>query len=146
MDAMRVAVSCPDEAEVAAIAARLRGATVEPCDDRGAADGCHAVMLVGAGSGAGRFLSARTAVLLVADPSPSPDTTEALFAASRNARVQLAVVNPDRYLPSRQLVRKQLAAIGEPGLLRLHRWEPAGSSVEKSGLPDPVLRDLDVTL
>jgi predicted dehydrogenase len=72
---------------------------------------------------------------------------ESLSRAARAAGVQFAVVNPDRYLPSRQLIRQQLGnAIGEPGLIRLHHWLPAGSAPDAAGLPDPLLRDLDVTL
>ena len=46
------------------------------------------------------------------------------------------IVNPDRYLPSRQLIRQQLdAVLGQPGLLRLHRWQTEAA---------PPLRDLDL--
>jgi predicted dehydrogenase len=40
---------------------------------------------------------------------------------------RLGIVNPDRYLPSRQLIRQQLDAgkLGEVGLIRVHRWGPA---------------------
>jgi predicted dehydrogenase len=70
---------------------------------------------------------------------------EGLSSCARKYGVQFAVVNPDRYLPSRQLIRKQLPVpLGEPGLIRLHRWEPAAP--HPSGLPDPLLRDLDLTL
>jgi predicted dehydrogenase len=54
-------------------------------------------------------------------------------------------VNPDRYLPSRQLIRKQLSGpLGEVGLLRSHRWEPA--SVNQPALPEGLLRDIDTAL
>jgi predicted dehydrogenase len=85
-------------------------------------------------------------MLLVADPCPSGEMIEALYAAARASGVQLAVVNPDRYLPSRRLIREQLGGpLGEPGLIRLHRWEPAKPE-QPAGLPEPLLRDLDTTL
>jgi hypothetical protein len=55
-------------------------------------------------------------------------------------------VNPDRYLPSRQLIRKQLSGpLGDVGLLRAHRWEP-GASFDVAGVPEPLLRDIDIAL
>ena len=60
------------------------------------------------------------------------------------------VVNPDRFLPSRQLIRQQLDAgkLGEVGLVRVHRWEPqdSASGDETHGLPTSLVRDLDVVL
>jgi predicted dehydrogenase len=154
---LRLAISHPDEAGRAGVRARLRGAAAEPCPDlarfRGPPDGCDAVLLAGPGlpdpAAVGRLLSAGAHVLLVADPCPPGDVIEGLFGAARTAGVRLAVVNPDRYLPSRQLVRRQLPEpLGEPGLIRLHRWEPAaaGGPSETAGLPEPLVRDLDVTL
>jgi len=154
MHPIRLAVSHPDEAGRAALAARLRGAIVEPCGDlaafRGPPDGPDAVMLVGPPTPdlttVGQLLAAKVHVLLVADPCPSGKMIEALFSFATSGGVRLAVVNPDRYLPSRQLVRRQLPVpLGEPGLIRLHRWEPAAAP-HPGGLPDPLLRDLDVVL
>jgi predicted dehydrogenase len=155
--ATRLAVIHLDGAGRVGVAARLRGAVVEPCPDlarfRGPPDGCDAVLLAGPGlpdrATVERLLSAGAHVLLVADPCPSGDVIETLFGTARAVGVQLAVVNPDRYLPSRQLVRKQLPEpLGEPGLIRVHRWEPAAADrpPETAGLPEPLLRDLDVTL
>ncbi len=60
------------------------------------------------------------------------------------------VINPDRFLPSRQLIRQQLdtGKLGDVGLVRVHRWEPLDSvSVDDiHGLPVSFLRDLDVVL
>jgi hypothetical protein len=47
------------------------------------------------------------------------------------------VLNRERYLPSRLLIRQQLERLGEVGLVRLHRW---------SAVPVPPTRDLDVVL
>jgi predicted dehydrogenase len=60
-----------------------------------------------------------------------------------------AVLNPDRYLPSRQLIHLELAAgkLGEPGLVRIHRWEASADQLPSAGdLPGPLLCDLDIAL
>jgi predicted dehydrogenase len=155
MHEIRLAVCSPDEPTCAGIAARLRGTIVGPCADlagfRGPPDGYDVAMLVGRGwqwrDAVDQLLAAGAHVLLVADPCPPADLVEHLSRSARTAGVQLAVVNPDRYLPSRQLVRQQMAAIGEAGLIRLHRWEPtADHSPEPPQLPDPLLRDIDLAL
>jgi predicted dehydrogenase len=154
---LRLALNHPDEAGLARLTARVRGAIVEPCPDlawfRSPPDGCDTAMLAGPGlpdpAAIERLLSSGVHVLLIADPCPRGDVIEALFGTARAVGVQFAVVNPDRYLPSRQLVRRQLPdPLGEPGLIRLHHWEPAGAGrpPEAAGLPEPLVRDLDVTL
>lgn len=62
-------------------------------------------------------------------------------------------INPDRFLPSRQLIRQQLDSgkLGDVGLVRVHRWEPATSHTDNAaskmfGLPDGLLRDIDLVL
>lgn len=149
MHEIRLAVCHPDEASRTGIAARLRGAAVEPCADlaqlRDTFEGCHAVVLAGLRewSAIGPILAAGAHVLLVAEPCPPADVIEALSATAAGAR--LAIVNPDRYLPSRQLIRRQLdGPLGQAGLIRLHRWNPATD--HPSGLPEPLLRDLDIAL
>ncbi len=76
---------------------------------------------------------------------------------------QVVVVNPDRFLPSRQLIRQQIDSgkLGEIGLIRIHRWEPNVGHVsnvpdlnehvenvphEDAGVPTGLLRDLDLVL
>ena len=71
--------------------------------------------------------------------------------------------NPDRFLPSRQLIRQQLDSgkLGDVGLIRVHRWEPTVGHVsnvpgltrhvenvphEINGLPTGLMRDLDLVL
>jgi predicted dehydrogenase len=60
------------------------------------------------------------------------------------------LLNPDRCLPSRQLIRQQLDAgkLGDVGLVRVHRWEPpdADNSGECLELPESLVRDLDIVL
>lgn len=141
MPEIRLAVCLPNAADVAGIAVRLRGAAVEPCGE-----GCDAAMLAGTWQPVKQLLAARIHLLLVADPCPPGDVIEAFYVAARTSGAQLAVVNPDRYLPSRQLIRNQLGGpLGEPGLIRLHRWEPAKPD-QSPGLPEPLLRDLDTVL
>lgn len=56
-------------------------------------------------------------------------------------------INPDRFLPSRQLIRQQLDAgkLGDVGLIRIHRWEPSVGKAD-GDLPAGLLRDLDLVL
>lgn len=129
MREIRLAVWHPNESVREAVAARLRGAVVEahPSPD------CDAVMFATVPELA--VLDGGMPSLLVAEPCPLREAIESFTTANT------VVVNPDRYLPSRQLIRKQLAGpLGEVGLLRLHRWEPP--SANESNL----LRDIDTTL
>src|SRR5581483_11787173 len=120
MRAIRLALCDSDEASRAAVAARLRGVTVEPCQE-----GCDAVMSTRLAGDVERLLSAGVHVLSVANPCPSWDVIETLSRAARAAGVHCVAVNPDRYLPSRQLIRQQLGtALGAPALIRLHHWQP----------------------
>jgi predicted dehydrogenase len=123
---IRLAVSGVDETIRREVAARLRGAVLSEEYD--------AAVFLGpaADNEVERLLTAGKSVLLTVGSLP-----ERLPATGR-----LAVVNPDRYLPSRQLVRQQLdtGKLGEVGLVRLHRWQPAVAN--GSGL----LRDLDLLL
>src|SRR5688572_20218645 len=133
MNSIRLAVWHPDEAARAGIAARVCGAIVEPWVP---GSDYTAVMLCGAGPSPEELLRAGVHVLLVAEPCPSAIVIEVLSNESRRAGVRCAIVNPDRYLPSRQLIRKQLSGpLGDAGLIRAHRWEP-GASFEVAGLPE----------
>jgi predicted dehydrogenase len=93
-------------------------------------------------------LSAKKHVLLMAQSWLTKDMLESLSAMARCNDVHLAVVNPDRFLPSRQLIGQQLTAgvLGRPGLVRLHRWESQAETgdVKAPDLPTPLLRDLDL--
>lgn len=144
MHDIRLAVCHPDQAVRAGIAARLRGATVVP----GASTDRNSALLCGDYAAPEELLRAGVHVLLVAQPRPTPAALEALANEAQRAGVRFAVVNPDRYLPSRQLIRKQLGGpLGDAGLVRSHRWEPpARAPVEPEGLPEPLIRDLDVAL
>jgi predicted dehydrogenase len=147
---IRLAVRDRDAARRDRVASRLRGAVVVPDDLKA----CDAVMLIGEPARVADLLAAGKSVLLVAEPCPRREVAEPLFAAAfaagRQTGKQFALVNPDRYLPSRQLVRKQLLAgpLGEVGLVRLHRWESAAPdrAPDAAALPEQILRDLDVVL
>src|SRR4051812_4740727 len=120
MEEIRLAVYHPDSAACAGIAARLHGATVvsENTD-------ASAAMLCGVGPSPEDLLRLGIHVLLVAEPCLPPLSVEVLLGSARRAGVRCAVVNPDRYLPSRQLIRKQLGGpLGKVGLIRSHRWQP----------------------
>jgi predicted dehydrogenase len=142
MHEISLAVCHPDPTVVAGISARLRGATVvaDPAD-------CTAALLCSAGPSPEELLRAGIAVLLVAELCPGALALEVLANEARRAAVQFEAVNPDRYRPSRQLIRKQLdGPLGAAGLVRLHRWQPAGKTPEVEELPEPLIRDLDTTL
>jgi predicted dehydrogenase len=85
-------------------------------------------------------------VLVVADPCPPLAAIEGLARRAESGGARCAVANPDRYLPSRVLVKQHLAGpLGAPGLIRLHRWEPPPASAG-AAFPDQLLRDLDAVL
>jgi predicted dehydrogenase len=87
-------------------------------------------------------------VLLAAPSILSGEQLSALCAVAAIANVRFRVVNPDRYLPSRQLIHDQLIVgqLGAVGLIRSHRWESrAASTGTEHCLPQPLIRDLDLT-
>lgn len=88
------------------------------------------------------LLAGKLHVLLIADKVPNRVVLESFYSAAGVSGVQLALLNPDRYLPSRQLIRRQVGCtLGEPGLIRMHRWLPGSNSDE---LSEHLLRDLDL--
>jgi hypothetical protein len=114
--------------------ARLRGATVAPLPGDGRApDDCDAVVLLDPRPSESelihRCLEAGRHTLLAARPWLTAGVLDGLAAAASRAGVQLAILNPDRFLPSRQLIRQQIDAgrLGEPGLVRIHRWAQRGA-------------------
>lgn len=90
------------------------------------------------------LLLAQTHLLLVADHVPTESDLASRYADAHANGVQTVVVNPDRYLPSRQLIRRQLGStLGEPGLIRMHQWLP---EVNASDFSHHLVRDLDLIL
>jgi predicted dehydrogenase len=133
---IRLAVNSSEEAAWRETALRLRGATIAACGGGCRTLECDAVVFVGPSCLEREviepFLHAGKHVLLTVEACLSEEVLELLSVAARQGGGQLAIVNPDRYLPSRQLIRQQLDAgkLGEVGLVRLHRWWPT-SAVHK---------------
>ncbi len=132
---IRLAVQGVEETTRQEITARLRGTSLAA-----GPDDCEAAAFLGPVADVDaieRLLSAGKPVLLANELALSAEALQRLATRGR-----LAIGNPDRHLPSRQLVRQQLGAgkLGEVGLVRLHRWGPAGAT--RPGL----VRDLDLVL
>jgi predicted dehydrogenase len=145
---LRLAISGVQEAIRQLIAPRLRGATIQ-------ADDCDAAVFLGPvgpeASAVERLLTAGKHILVAGESYLGDRLPETLDATAERGGVHLRVVNPDRYLPSRQLIRQQIdrGLLGEVGLVRLHRWEPAalpGASRPAGTLPAPLVRDLDLAV
>jgi predicted dehydrogenase len=141
----------------AGLAARLRGCTFSTGLDAGRTEehslAPDAVVIAGRPlpdiPTLENLLRAGKHLLLASEPWFSLAELEALQRSADQAGVRLAVVNPERYLPSRQFIRQQLAGpLGEVGLIRLHCWEAASTEPppEPLGLPVALIRALDVTL
>jgi predicted dehydrogenase len=101
-----------------------------------------------------RDLDAGKHVLVPASCKLPPGLLETWSGVALRRGAQLAVLNPDHFLPSRRLIRQQLDSgrLGNPGLVRLHRWEPgsqagsanSGGNVGPASLPTPLVRDLEL--
>jgi predicted dehydrogenase len=144
---IRLALSGASEALCRDVAPRLRGATLQP----GITGEPDAVAFIDAAClDAGEIenlLNASHAVLLAAESCLLAPLLEGLSATAERAGVCFMVVNPDRFLPSRQLIRQQLEAgkLGDVGLVRMHRWEP--STADRVPLSaGPLVRDLDLAV
>lgn len=87
-------------------------------------------------------------ILLATDSILSAEGIQDLVDLGAKAGVRVIVMNPDRLLPSRQLIYDELRSekFGAPGLIRLHRWQPASPRTLGSQLPAPLVRDLDLVL
>jgi predicted dehydrogenase len=139
---IRLAVSGVEGPALRLLTSRLRGAVVDPPGERDAA-----VVLSDSPESlatAEIFLRAGKSVLLTAESCSSVETLDRLVAASGGRRT-LAVLNGERYLPSRRLIKEQLDAgkFGAAGLVRIHRWV-ANEIVDCRGTSRPWLLDLDL--
>lgn len=157
---IRLAVIGADKALCAALAARLRGVTLDDAPLPQSLEACQGVVFFDPPfDEVKRCLQAGKPVLVVSASSLTRGTLQTLSEVHlqatilRRANVLLAIANADRYLPSRQLIRRQLHAdksgeivwreslhagpLGAPGLIRIHRWE---SNANEASL----LRDLDL--
>ena len=152
MTPIRLAVRHPEEPVFAGIAARLRNAIAEPIADFSEVTSHFQAVMIGNvddWSVVERLLSQGLHILIVANPCPPREVISRGFDRADQTGVVFAVENPDRFLPSRQLIRAQLfGPLGEPALVRIHRWESDSTirSIKVSGLPEPLLRELDLAL
>ena len=108
--------------------------------------------LVSKAAGAGKHVLVEPPLAL------SASEADAAIAACRSAGVRLMVGHSARFLDSLQKVKESLDSgkLGEPGLLRVHRWEPLpGVSLgqlepdaEESGgtVLDRVIREIDAAI
>jgi predicted dehydrogenase len=74
-----------------------------------------------------RFLREGKHVLVSADAGWSKEMLQSHTEIAKTANARFIIANPERYLPSRRVIRQELdtGKLGEPGLIRLHRWAPA---------------------
>lgn len=87
-------------------------------------------------------------VLYAAEQCLSADDVEILSRTAETCGLQFRLINPDRFLPSRQLIRSQIDSgrFGSIGLVRSHRWESAECRPHlEQELPSALIRDLDLT-
>ena len=109
------------------------------------------VELISKAAGAGKHVLVEPPLAL------SASEAEAAIAACRSAGVRLMVGHSARFLDSLQKVKESLESgvLGEPGLLRVHRWEPIGigpgpldGDAEQSGgiVMDSVIREIDAAI
>lgn len=143
-----------DDAAWRDAARRLHRATIDGVGDvaRPAQPGiaCRAEVFVGAAqveiAAIERALAAGRHVLVVAEPCLTAASLQSLSAAAAKRGVQFIVINPDRFLPSRQTVKSQLGGpLGSPELVRIHRWEShaAAATTSPLGLPGPLVAELE---
>jgi predicted dehydrogenase len=135
-------------------ARRLHRATIDGVGDVAGRErpsaACRAEVFVGAAqaevAAIERALAAGRHALVVAEPCLTPASLRALAAAAARRGVQFAVVSPDRFLPSRQMVKSQLGGpLGSPELVRIHRWEShaAAATTSPLELPGPLVAELE---
>jgi predicted dehydrogenase len=88
----------------------------------------EAVVLEGADASAKALEAARARkhILLAAPLASTLEAADRLLTECANANVRLMAANPARFLPSVQAIKSTLDSgkLGQPGLLRIHRWEP----------------------
>ena len=134
---LRLAVHGANDSRLQEIACRLRGVRL---DVGQSPSGDAAVFFAPPLDAIEPYLHANKPVLVALDNGLTTERLQTLSDLVRNASASLLVANPDRYLPSRQVIRLQLDKLGAPGLIRIHRWEPSEPSPVRGRL-DP--RDLD---
>lgn len=147
-----------EESDWQAVTARLRGGSIngslDSADSQLSPEAYDAVLLIRPDQNETGLIERALAQgqhVLIATPTELPlAALESFSAKATQAGLLFAIVNPDRYLPSRQLLRQQLDAgkLGRPGLVRMYRWEPtpANSTNTSQSLPAPLVLDLDLAM
>lgn len=142
--------------EVADISVRIRGFSVSLVSDSenppNLCDEFDGVVYSDASSlsieSVAPWLQAGKSVLITSDARSLRGRLTELGELSRRTGARFAIVNPDHFVPSRQLVRQQVASgkLGEPGLVRIHRWESRRSDVAyvPNELSWSLIRDLEL--
>jgi predicted dehydrogenase len=148
---IRLALISANETFSREMAIRVRRVRLQTFDNNSSVADCDAALFLGASANlleVQRFLHAGKPVLLDAEACCSIEVVQLLSAVAQKTGVQFAVYNPERYLPSRQLIRQQLDAgkLGEPGLIRVHRWQTVSEQRDPHGLAVSLLSDLDLVL
>jgi myo-inositol 2-dehydrogenase/D-chiro-inositol 1-dehydrogenase len=98
-----------------------------------------------------RVAAAGKHVLVKSPMAASAAVAQEVIAACTKAGVRLMVGQAARFLPSIQAVKSSLDSgkLGEPGLLRIHRWEPPaprtrGADATPLGCVHAVVREIDL--
>lgn len=137
------------------VARRLRGAELQTTPElhRLANGVSDAVILIGAlpteTTAIEPLLKAGKHVLRVMETLWPANAEKRLSEVATENGVQLTLVNPDRFRPSRQLVKQQLDSgkLGTPGLVRLQRWRSLDTGHDTNdGFCAEWLHDLDTVL
>lgn len=130
---LRVVLIGVREATGQAIDARVRGATVRVltesvgiAEEARSSDAVAVLRALPRGlADVEPMLFAGKPVLWSAEAGLSSELLQRLTTLATQTGGRVWVANPQRYLPSRRLIRDQLDSgnLGEPGLIRLQRWE-----------------------
>ncbi len=147
-------IGCHDTADqYAAAASRLSNVTVTAAnlDESLAAyaDSFDAVVMRVTGeTDLARCLEAVAAgkhVLIEPPLAPSLEFAETISAACRAAGVRIMTGLSDRFVPGIQTVKQSIdsGSLGEPGLLRIHRWETCDAHA-RGLLPQHLIADIDL--
>ncbi len=144
MTTWRVAIVGGDAASWYSLASRLRAVFLVP-----AAEAHEVVIFVGSPwpdkATLERALGDGKHVFIAATPYLSWFDLNPLYITTWQSGLHFAFVNPDRYLPSRQLIKEQIGGkLGAAGLVRLHRWESGAEPSPALRLPGALLGDLDL--
>jgi predicted dehydrogenase len=113
------------------LASRLKQAVLTAVEETGKlqAGSVDGIVLCGAGPLDGLRAALATAKPVLTDFPGSSAELMSLSAESAKHGSSIVVANLERYRPSLQSIQQALAAgkLGQPGLVRIHRWTSAGT-------------------